>query len=189
MKQQGINPGSVKGVYIIDVQNESAAAAGLKEGDIIQSINGIQIASSSEFSERIARQRPGDVIKLTYLRNGNAGTASVTLKGEETTTAKRAQSLEEIYNKLGANFAPLTGELKQRLNINSGVVVTDVRSGGFFDQIGIPRSTIIVIVNGKPINTPDDIDQALLSAQRGMIQILAIAPDGSRVAFNFSLGT
>lgn len=190
LKQQGINPGTVKGVYIIDVQNGSAAAAaGLKEGDIIQSIDGVQIASSSEFSERIARKRPGDVIKLTYLRNGNAGTVSVTLKGEETATAKRTQSLKEIYNRLGAGFTPLTGELKERLNINSGVVVTNVRSGGFFDQIGIPRGTIIVMINGKPINTPNDIDEALLSAQSGMIQILAIAPDGSRVAFNFSLGT
>jgi S1-C subfamily serine protease len=51
--------------------NKSAAAeAGLKEGDIIQSIDGTQLASSTEFSERIARHRPDDIIKLTYLRDG-----------------------------------------------------------------------------------------------------------------------
>jgi serine protease Do len=190
LKQQGINPGMVKGVYIIDVVSGSAAAAaGLQEGDVIQSIDGVQIASSSEFSERIARQRPGDKVTLTYLRDGKSQRASVTLKGEEPTTVKRAQSLEEIYNKLGAGFAPLPDELKERFGVNSGVVVTEVRRGGFFDQLGIPRGTIIVIINGKPIDTPADIDQAFLSAQRGMIQMLAIAPDGSRVAFNFSLGT
>ena len=190
LKQQGIDPGSVQGVYILDVQNGSAAAAaGLKEGDFIQSIDGMPIASSSEFSERIARHRPADKITLTYLRDGKTGTATVTLKGEEAPTAKRESSLQEIYARLGATFAPLTGEGKQRLDINSGVVVTDVRSGGFFDQLGIPRGTIIVIINGKPVNTPNDIEQALLSAQRGLIQMLAIAPDGSRVAFNFWLGT
>jgi Do/DeqQ family serine protease len=190
LKQQGINPATVKGVYITDVQDGSAAqAAGLKEGDIIQSIDGVQLGSSSEFSERIARRRPGDVVKLTYLRNGNTATTSVTLKNQEVNTARASQSLEEIYNKLGATFAPPPAELKQRFGINSGVVVTDVQSGGFFDQIGIPRGTIIVIINGKPINSPNDIDQAMLSAQSGMIQMLAIAPDGSRVAFNFSLGT
>ncbi len=68
-------------------------------------------------------------------------------------------------------------------------MVTDVLRGGFFDQVGIPRETIIAFINGKPINNPKDIDVALLSAQRGIIQILAIAPDGSRVVFNFSLGT
>jgi S1-C subfamily serine protease len=47
--------------------SKSAAEAGLKEGDIIQSIDGTQLASSTEFSERIARHRPDDIIKLSYL--------------------------------------------------------------------------------------------------------------------------
>ena len=191
-KQQGLNPATVKGVYITGVLSESAAAvAGLKEGDIIQSIDGVEMTSSSEFSERIARHKPGDLIKLIYLRNGTALTASVTLKGETTTnaTAGLSESLESIYNKLGADFAQLTREQKQQLNLNYGVVVTDVRTGGFFDQIGIPRYTIIVYINGKPVDTPKDIDLALLSAQNGIIQILAVAPDGSKVVFNFSLGT
>lgn len=192
LKQQGLNPATVKGVYITDVLSESAAeASGLKEGDVIQSIDGVQLSSSSEFSERIARHKPGDVVKLTYMRKGVIFTASATLKGEEQTktTAKTNGSLEEIYNRLGASFAPLTNGIKQRLNLNSGVMVADVRKGGVFDQIGIPGGTIIAFINGKPIDTPKDIDMALLSAQSGMIQILAIAPDGSKVVFNFSLGT
>lgn len=190
LKQQGIDPGTVKGIYIIDVQGGSAAAAGgLQEGDFIQSIDGVPVASSSELSERIARHRPGDKIALAYMRNGKTGTATVTLKGEEAPTARRDQSLEEIYNKLGATFAPLTDVQKQRFGIRSGVLVTDVRNGGFFDRIGIPPGTTIVLINGKMVSTPSDVNQALLSAQSGLIQILAIAPDGSRVAFNFSLGT
>ena len=39
------------------------------------------------------------------------------------------------------------------------------------------------------MNNPVDIDSALLSAQSGLIQILAIAPDGSKVVFDFSIGT
>ncbi len=68
-------------------------------------------------------------------------------------------------------------------------LVTRVYRNGFFDQAGIPPGTIIAFINGTPINNPKDIDMALLSAQSGMIQILAIAPDGSKVVFNFSLGT
>jgi serine protease Do len=191
-KQQGLNPATVKGVYITSVLSQSAAAAaGLIEGDIIKSIDGVQLTSSTEFSERIARHKPGDVIKLVYSRQGTALTASVTLKGDESAkiAANLNESLKNIYNKLGAGFASLTREQKQQLNLNTGIVVTDVRSGGFFDEIGIPIYTIIVYINGKPVNTPKDIDQALLSAQNGVIQMLAIAPDGSRVVFNFSLGT
>jgi serine protease Do len=193
--QQGLNPALVKGVYIIGVQNESAAAAaGLREGDIIQSIDGILLNSSTEFSERIARQKPGDVIKLTYLRKSATSTVSATLHNEdvakaEKTEAKSDRALQEIYNRLGATFAPLTADIKQRLSLSAGVLVTKVYRDGFFDQAGIPPGTIIVFINGKPINNPEDIDVALLSAQSGMIQILAIAPDGSKVVFDFSIGT
>jgi Do/DeqQ family serine protease len=189
--QQGLNPASVQGVYITGVKGESAAAAaGLKEGDIIQSIDGVQLNSSTEFSERIARHKPGDVVKLTYSRNGNTDTASATLKEEPAkNTAKATEPLREIYNRLGATFAPLPPQAKQRFGINSGVLVTNVLRGGFFDQVGIPPGTIIAYINSKPINNPKDIDAALLSAQSGLIRVFAIAPDGSKVVFNFSLGT
>lgn len=191
-KQQGLDPAKVKGVYVTSVLRESAAeASGLKEGDIIQSIDGVQMTSSSEFSERIARHKPGDIIKLDYLRKGTTYTTSVALKGDESikTATNLNESLETIHNKLGADFTSLTRDQKQQLNLNSGVIVSDVRIGGFFEQIGIPKYTIIVFINGKPVDNSKEIDMALLSAQNGIIQILAIAPDGSRVVFNFSLGT
>jgi serine protease Do len=191
-KQQGIALGTVKGVYITSVMSKSAAEeAGLKEGDIIQSIDGTQLASSTEFSERIARHRPDDIIKLTYLRDGKIKTVSTTLKKEVSakTISSSNESLSQIYAKLGVGFAPLTEGQKQYFNINSGVVVTNVRKGGFFDENEIPVGTIIAYINGRPINNSKDIDLAFLSAQRGIIQIFAIAPDGSKIIFNLSLGT
>ncbi|TDE18124.1 trypsin-like peptidase domain-containing protein [Dyadobacter psychrotolerans] len=189
--QQGLNPANIKGVYLTGVQPESAAsAAGLREGDIIQSIDGISLNSSTEFSERIARHKPDDVIKLGYLRKGKTGNLSVTLKGEgaEKSAPKLNRPLE-LRSKLGATFAPLTEEIKQRFSLNAGVQVTNVRNGGFFDQIGIPSGTVIAFINGQSINNPGDIDDALISAQNGIIRIFAIAPDGSKVVFDFSLGT
>lgn len=190
--QQGLNPATVKGVYITGVQDESAAAAaGLKEGDIIRSIDGVELNSSTEFSERIARHKPDDVIKLSFLRNGKTSTVSVTLKQEEPAqpVVKNKQPLDEIYNRLGATFAPIGSDIKQHFNINSGVVVKSIRRGGFFDKAGISPGTIIAFINGQPINNSKDIDAAMISAQRGLVQLFAIAPDGSKVVFEFSLGT
>jgi serine protease Do len=190
--QQGITPGTVNGVFITNVISGSAAeAAGLKEGDIIKSIDGVQLTSSAEFSERIARHRPNDIISLSYLRSGKTNTVSVTLKGEATTitASKSDKSLKDIYTKLGASFEKLTDKQKNYFNINSGVLVTNVLKGGFFDKIGIPMGTIIAFINSNPINNLKDIDQVLLSAQRGIIKIFAITPDGSKVIFSFSLGT
>ncbi len=191
LKQQGINPSSVKGVFITGIQEGSAADnAGLKEGDIIQSIDGITLYSSSEFSERIARHRPGDKIKLEYLRNGKSQSATVTLKGEESRKPLAgAQSLQEIHDRLGAKFAPLSPAFKERYDLSGGVVVTDVVDGGFFYQVGILPGTIIVLINNTVVNSPEDINKALLAAGHGRVQVLGIAPDGSRIAFTFSLGT
>jgi S1-C subfamily serine protease len=80
--------------------NKSAAAeAGLKEGDI-QSIDGIQLSSSTEFSERIARHRPDDIIKLSYLRDGKVKTVSATLKGNtnKTTSNSNESSTKFMIN-------------------------------------------------------------------------------------------
>jgi Do/DeqQ family serine protease len=191
LQQQGITPGSVTGVFITGIQKGSAADdAGLEEGDIIQRLDSVKLFSSSEFSEHIARRRPGDKITLGYLRNGKVHTTTAILKNEEPrqSVAGDAQSLRNIYDKMGAKFATITDALKERYNLDAGVVVTEVRTGGFFDQVGIPPGTIIAYINGKSIYNPQDIDEALVAAQNSRIQILGIAPDGSRIAFNFSMG-
>lgn len=191
LREQGITPGSVKGVFITGIQEGSAAEeAGLQEGDIIQRINKVELYSSAEFSERIARHRPGDMITIDYLRNGKLRNASATLKNEEIqgSVAVDEQSLRKIYEKLGATFGPLGEDLKQRYNLDAGVVVTEIKRGGFFNQLGIPTGTVIAYINGRAVNNPQDIDEALMAAQNSRIQILGIAPDGSRIAFNFSLG-
>ena len=191
LREQGINPASIKGVYITGVQPGSgAAAAGLKAGDIIQSINGVPVTSSAEFSERIARQRPGDKVELSYLRGKNTGNVSVTLKGEESTrvAASTTPAGKGLHTKLGASFAPVPKEIKQQYRIRSGVVVTDVQEGGFFDLAGVPRGTIITSVNGRMVNTVQDLDTALGATKSSMARIDGITPDGTSFVFNFPLG-
>ena len=191
LKQKGIDPGSVRGVIITGIQKGSAAqAAGLKEGDIIQSIDGTSLYSSSEFSERVARHRPGDEVKLSYLRDGKTQSTTAKLQADsKETRAENRPSVEELNNKLGAVFSPLSPELKERLNIGGGVVVSKILIGGFFNQLGIPPGSIIVYINGQTINSTEDIYEALLAAQNSRVQVLGIAPDGSKIAFNFSFGT
>ena len=191
LREQGINPANVKGVYITGVQpNSGAAAAGLKAGDIIQSINGVPVTSSAEFSERIARQGPGDKVELSYLRGKKTSQVSVTLQDEAAmrVAANNTSSGKGLHTKLGASFAPLPADVKQRYRLRSGVVVTDVANGGFFDMAGVPRGTIITSVNGRPVNTLAELDNALGSSKSSMARIDGITPDGTGFVFNFPLG-
>jgi S1-C subfamily serine protease len=120
--------------------NKSAAAeAGLKEGDIIQSIDGIQLSSSTEFSERIARHRPDDIIKLSYLRDGKVKTVSATLKHQQRQHLIVMNPSTKFMINLVSVLHHLQGQ-KQYFNINSGVVVTNVRKGGFLTKMEFPSA-------------------------------------------------
>lgn len=192
LQQQGITPGSIKGVYITGVQNGSAAAAaGLKNGDIIQRIGEATVNSSVEFSERIARQRPGDKVMISYLRGSRKLTTQVTLQGhapEALANNTNNTSGAEIAGRLGAQFAPVNNAIKQRYRVSSGLLVTNVADGGFFSIIGIPRGSIITSVNGKQVNTTNDLYEAIGTAANGTIRIDSVNPNGSRVVFNLALG-
>ncbi|HEY0896649.1 MAG TPA: hypothetical protein VGE15_08885, partial [Sphingobacteriaceae bacterium] len=76
---------------------------------------------------------------------------------------------------------------KSKYRINSGVVVSQVRRGGFFDEVGIPQGMIITTINGKPVNDNEDIDAALADRTNNMIRIAGVAPDGSNVIYNFQV--
>ncbi len=187
LRERGIDPASVRGVYILGVEPGSgAAAAGLKEGDIIQSIDGARVTSSAELSERVARHHPGDKVQLSYLRNGRTANAGVVLKGEEAATAVASTGLEA---RLGASFAPVPDNVKQRYRLKSGLYITELQKGGFFDSAGIPRGTIITNVNGKPVDSLADLNNALNASRSGSVRIDGITPDGTGFVFSFPLGT
>jgi serine protease Do len=179
------------GLYVNEVvDNSGAEAAGLKKGDVITKVEGNSIYSSADLQERVGRLRPGDKINLSYLREGKERNATITLKGEESVkvASNSSRSAEELYNKLGASFAPLSNAQKQKFGVTSGVVVSEVRRGGLFAEYEIPKGTIITRINGTVINKLDDIDTALVAVRNNIVRIDAIGPDGSRIVFNFPVG-
>jgi S1-C subfamily serine protease len=178
---------STRGVYVASVVDGGAAnAAGLKEGDVIVKIEGVSVNASSELQEQIGRHRPGDKIAVTFVRNGQEKTVNVVLKSDEgLKLASNSKSAEEIFNKLGASFAPVSDATKKKYGINAGLIVAEVRRGGLFDEVGLPKGTIIISMNGKPLSKVDDIDEALANRRNDMLQINGIAPDGSRINYSF----
>ena len=190
LKQKGIEPGSVSGVYLTGVQPGSPAAlAGLREGDIVQSLDGVRINSSSEFSERIARHRPGDTFPLTFVRNGDSRTVNVTLKDQPAPVlADNNRGAGTAAARLGASFAPVPDEFKRQYRLRAGLVVTEIERGGLFSQIGIPAGTVILSVNRMAVSSMADLNRALALPNNGMISINGITPDGSRIVINVPVG-
>jgi putative serine protease PepD len=56
-----------------------AQAAGIKEGDVITALNGRQVADSTELVVSIRSYDPGDTVDVTFTRNGQTRTVSLTL--------------------------------------------------------------------------------------------------------------
>jgi serine protease Do len=175
------------GLYIDDVAPGSGAAqAGLQHGDIITKVGSKTVYESSDLQEPVARLQPGDKIDLTVLRGNDEKNVSVTLKADAgSLTARRgatSKSSEELYNKMGASFRPLSSAEKAKYHVRSGVVVTQVRPGLLFDDTQIPVGSIITSINKQPVNNTDDISKAITNLRNGNLVIAGYYPDGT--AFN-----
>lgn len=69
-----------KGIYVANVQNDSAASnAGIETGDVITKFDGEDIESYKDFLTKLYSKKPGDTVKLTINRNGSTSTVSVKL--------------------------------------------------------------------------------------------------------------
>ncbi len=68
------------GVYVTAVSEDSAAEkAGLKPGDIITGIDDVEVKTSEELNAQKNTHQAGDKIKLTFIRNDEEKTVTITL--------------------------------------------------------------------------------------------------------------
>ncbi len=61
------------------VPNTGAARAGLREGDVLVRVGDGTIDSFDDLRKALARQAPGDTVRVVFLRDGQDQTVSVTL--------------------------------------------------------------------------------------------------------------
>lgn len=178
----------INGLYVNEViSGGGAAQAGLKEGDIITRVEGNQIFSPSDLQERIGRLGPGDKVQLSYLRDGKTLSANVTLKGEESLRTASNSSTGSAVSKLGASFAPASETIKKKFKISSGVVVSNVKPGGYFDQLDLPQGTVITSINSNAVNSSADVEKAIASSRNNMVTVSGITPDGMQIRYQFQV--
>jgi len=172
------------GLYVNTVvPGGGAEQAGIKEGDIITKVEGVNAYESSDLQERVGRLEPGDKIHLTVLRGNDEKNFTVTLKANNPAPERVAvaKSAEELFNRIGASFVPLNAEMKAKFHVNAGVLVTQVRDGGLFDYTEVPVGSVITQINREPIASIDDMDRALGNLQHGVLTISGYYPDGSKL--------
>ena len=163
--------GTVDGVYVYKALEEGAAAeAGLKEGDVIISIDGKKVTKMSELQEATTKFRPGDKTSIKFMREGKVKSTTIMFRNAKGTTNVMKSLSMDI---LGAEFTELTEEQKKKMEVNYGVQVSKLKNGKL-KEAGITEKFIILKVNNQNIKSVGDLETVFRIAQNSDDQTLWI---------------
>lgn len=175
------------GVEIQTITKESAAEkAGLKKGDVIKKIGDKIIESPDDLSETIQDHKPGDKVTITFLRDKKeqkittelgkwkgAGAFSLGSTGSNRFNLQQLEGLEDQLRSIprvavpGMNWnwsgsgGPKLGLSVQDTEDGKGVNVIEVDEDGNAAKAGIKEDDIITDVDGKAVNSTDEISKLI----------------------------
>lgn len=176
----------LKGVYVSGVNAGGAAeSAGIEAGDVIVSVDDVDVNSSSRLLEIIAEKHPGDVIELGLIRNGKSVLKKVTLQNRRGETDLLKKDDRQVLSLLGATFAEPTESDVSRLRLKNGLQVSELEDG-VLRRAGIQKGFIITRIDGKDIYSLQDIENAL-NGKSGGVLIEGIYPNGMKAYYGFGL--
>ncbi|MEM9337135.1 MAG: Do family serine endopeptidase [Bacteroidota bacterium] len=178
--------GVVKGVYVARVGDNSAASiAGMKEGDVIIAINDVDVNSVAQLQEQVAVNRPGDEIEVTFIRDNEQQKVMATLRNSSGTT--EIVEAKNDYSFEGATFVEVSPALREQLDINGGVQVSDIRTGKW-KEARLKEGFIITEIDDQPIRKLDDLI-SFLEATKGDDGILieGVYPNGDKAYYGMGL--
>ncbi|MEI9944127.1 MAG: PDZ domain-containing protein [Chitinophagaceae bacterium] len=177
-----------QGAEIQSITKEGGAEkAGLKKGDIITKVGDAKISDPDDLTKAIRSHKPGDKIDITYLRDKKEQKVNAELgkwKGVNGYALGRGQqnygftmpdvNVENImprirttpgrtynYNMSWSGSSTRLGLSVQDTDDGKGVKVIDVDEDGNGAKAGIKEDDIITSVDGKAVNSTDEITKIM----------------------------
>ena len=185
-----------RGALIAGVEPESPAEdAEIAAGDVILSFDGREIAVRPDLQRFVAATEIGRPVAVEVWRNSVVVTLSVTVgefpEAELQQTSIGPDGLPEItggsgIRELGLSLSPISEALRRQFGIPTdinGLVITNVAPGGGADTKNLARGDVILEVNQEPVETPDDVREALdrtIASGRGTVLMMVQQSDGER---------
>ena len=157
------------------VPDTPAEEAGIQPGDVVVSVNGEPVETSSQLRLAIGLMAPGDKVKLGIIRDGEKTDVTATLAKREAEQAEAGggQPAAEGSKLAGASLQPLPSEHPLYGEVK-GVLIAGVEPGSKASQAGLRAGDVIVSANRKPVTTPAELRKAaegdeplLLHVRRG----------------------
>jgi Do/DeqQ family serine protease len=179
-----LNLDEIEGVYVAGVRPDGAAKeAGIKEGDVIISVDDTRVNSSAELQEAVSKFRPGQEVTVVVRRDGKVKQFKVVLRNLEGNT--EIVKKNDVLEILGASFEQLSDDEKQSLGVNSGLRVKSVNDGKL-KQLGVREGYVLTSVNKKPIGSVNDIEKILKDSE-GAVIIEGVDRRGTKFYYAFGM--
>jgi Do/DeqQ family serine protease len=153
---------AIEGAVITTVIGGSPAdKAGLKKGDVVTAVNGRPVRTGYDLRNQQALTPIGQALDLAITRDGRTRNVRVNVE-----TPARAQGLrpEKVNELPGTELASIPKELNRR-----GVYVLNVEKESEAFQIGLRDDDVLLGVNGRYVNSPQDVRNAIREANRFVV--------------------
>lgn len=163
------------------VKGGAAEGAGIKEGDVIVSVDGRKVSAPNDLQAYIARKHAGDEVVVRVWRDGKERDIRVTLKPRTdekqlvSNPAPEAQDSAPLKLKeLGLDVKDLTDSDKRRYEVDYGVRVSDLQPFGQAATRGIMKGDVILEVNGEKVYSVSDFKSAIAKIKQGEAALFRI---------------
>jgi serine protease Do len=166
-----------EGVLVNEVfENDPAARAGIKPGDIITKVDGKTVDTPNVLSRLIAGIEPGVAANIEVVRDGKRQTLAVSLSErlESAVVASVPPSRSEV--KLGIDVQDLTAELAEKFKLKdtTGVLIAKVDQGSIAQTEGLREGDLIKEVNRVEVATVGEFTEAVKRVKRGETVLLRV---------------
>jgi Do/DeqQ family serine protease len=150
----------IGGIYVASVAEDGAASkAGIRKGDVITKVGGVEVNDSPIFLEQIGKRRPGDKVDIELRRGDKSIKTNVTLQNRSGETTLLAKDSVDVAEVLGAKLKDVAQSTCKELEINGGVQVVEILSGGLLERCRVKEGYIITHINDRPIKSIEDIER------------------------------
>jgi serine protease Do len=160
---------AAEGILITRVSPGSGADdAGLREGDVIVGVQGVKTRTMAEMQEQVGRFRPGNKLKVDYVRDGKKRSASVVLKSKSNDLAPVAAGDASLLRELGFELRSLSSEEQMRLSIN-GIKVISIYRDTQVEKTNMEPGFIITKANGKAVQQVEQLAKIISGVRKGKV--------------------
>lgn len=157
-----------------------AQKAGLQSGDVVLSVNDVEIGDARDLSREIAQFAPGTEVNLSIWRAGEATSVTVNL-GELSDEQALVEMVEEEQPDPMEPAETDTGLVLMPNDQGQGVLVVDVVPDTIASDKGFAAGEIILQANSNDVNSIEEFQAAIddvLAAGRDTI-LLKVSRDGN----------